>query len=228
MRRRVASLDPSLHVDVVPFGVDLQRFRPAEGRPPAGSPLRVGTVKWLEPKYGVDDMIRAVAIARARGHDVRLSIAGDGTGRSALERLALSLDIEQHVEFVGRIPHDSVPDFMRRLDVFLALSTQDSESFGVSGIEAAACGIPAIVSDKGGLPEVVLHETTGYVVPARDPGAAATRLCELDDDVERRIRLGARGREHVEQNYSWQRCVDALTSVRARVANTPSRKAQGR
>lgn len=204
---------PQLHV--VPFGVDSSMFAPAttvgsEGR------IVIGTVKTLAPKYGVDTLIDAYALLRQQLGDrcaTQLRIVGDGPQRKALEEKSMALGIAAHVQFVGAVPHQEVPGQLQRLDVFCALSRDDSESFGVAVVEASACGLPVVVSDAGGLPEVVSNGTTGWVVPRDNPEAAAARLKDLVLDAGQRQRMGAAGRSRIMERYEWSTCVDRQIEV---------------
>jgi L-malate glycosyltransferase len=199
---------------VVPFGVDTARFAPGTMARGAGY-LVIGTVKTLAAKYGVDTLIRAFALVRKElpGVAVRMRIVGDGPERSALMSLCTSLSLADAIEFVGPVPHDQVPAQLGELDIFVALSRDDSESFGVAVIEASACGLPVVASDAGGLPEVVRNGVTGQVVPRNDPPAAAKALTELVASAELRQRWGSAGRAHVQANYEWEHCVDRMDAV---------------
>jgi glycosyltransferase involved in cell wall biosynthesis len=212
MARRTAEVCPGLGpIAVVPFGVDLDRFAP---RPERHAPLVLGTVKALAPKYGIDTLIEAFALVRARmGGRVRLRIVGDGPERAALMALAERIGAGGSVDFAGPVPHARVPEELGRFDVYAALSRADSESFGVAVIEASACGLPVVVSNAGGLPEVVADGRTGFVVPREDPRAAAERIVQLLNDEGLRARMGQEGRRHVEQRYSWPSCVDRMLAV---------------
>ncbi|HNK69953.1 MAG TPA: glycosyltransferase, partial [Flavobacteriales bacterium] len=130
-----------------------------------------------------------------------------------LERKVQAMGLAANVDFIGRVPHARVPDELRKMDVFVALSTLDSESFGVAVIEASACGLPVVVSDAGGLPEVVRDGVTGHVVKRRDPVAAGECIGALLRDPVGSERMGRAGREHVRQVYEWDRCVDAQITV---------------
>jgi L-malate glycosyltransferase len=202
-----------IEVTVVPFGVDTDAFAPRTHQSSTEERLRVGTVKSLSPKYGVDDLLRAVA---ALPVDLRsrttLEIFGDGPQRDELLRTAGCLSLD-NATFHGSVPHSQVPDHLRTLDVYVALSVADSESFGVAVIEASACGLPVVVSDVGGLPEVVADGVTGFIVPRRDPGRAAERIAELLVDPRLRSALGAAGRQLVLNHYTWPKCAAAMESV---------------
>lgn len=228
MARHVETVAPGLEAAAVtPFGVDVDRFS-AGARPLAArgedEPIVVGTVKSLAPFYGVDILIRAFAVLRSRlettapmlAPRLRLRVVGEGPERASLEALAADLELGRVTEFVGRVPHASVPDELGKLDVYAALSR--SESFGVAVLEAGAAGRPVVVSDVGGLPEVVADGETGLVVPREDPSAAADALARLVLDRDLRVRMGEAGAVHVARHYSWQesvtRMIDVLTETR--------------
>jgi len=212
MAQRTASLSAKLPpLTVVPFGVDTLMFSPASERSNTG-PCVIGTVKSLAPIYGIDVLIRAFAILVEQGQEnVRLRIVGDGPDKADLVQLAHTLGVAEQVDFVGALAHARVPEELRSMDIFVALSV--SESFGVAIIEASACGLPVVVSNAGGLTEVVQHDTTGFVVPQADPEAAAARLKELIASRELRQRMGKAGRAFVEANFTWGSCVDRQLEV---------------
>jgi glycosyltransferase involved in cell wall biosynthesis len=97
------------------------------------------------------------------------------------------------------------------LDIYVALSRQ--ESFGVAVIEAGAAGRPVVVSNVGGLPEVVRDGETGFIVPPNDPDAAADALERLVRDQLLRRQMGEAGAQHVAKNYSWDASVQTMIKV---------------
>lgn len=213
MARRTRAICPRLkHIEVVPFGVDMERFMPAPAMPEG---LVIGTVKTLAPKYGIDLLLRAFALLREGqpGWPARLRIVGGGPEADALQRLAKELGIAAQVDFVGPVPHDRVPDELRRMHAYAALSRTHSESFGVAVIEASACGLPVVVADVGGLPEVVEQGATGFVVPPEDARAAADALVRLSAAPDLRERMGAAGRARVQRLYAWDSCVERMLGV---------------
>jgi glycosyltransferase involved in cell wall biosynthesis len=218
MAAQVRRLLPSVgDIAITPFGVDTSTFRPRADRRDTAF-ITIGTVRRLADKYGIDLLIRAVARLRADAglaadgvsERLRLLIVGDGPDRASLEGLAAEVGIRDCTRFVGHASHHDVPDWLNRMDVFVASSRHDSESFGVAVIEASSCEVPVVVSDVGGLPEVVNHMTTGLVVPREDEAAIATALKALVQDPALRSRMGAAGRARVEERYEWRRCVDTM------------------
>ena len=221
MAAQTRSLRPQLgNIAVTPFGVDSPLFAQAAqttvGQPREG--LTIGTVKTLAPKYCIDTLIHAFALLRgqlqalapATAQGLRLRLVGGGPQQADLQQLAHTLGVADVTTFVGRVPHTQVPQELAALDIFAVLSRLDSESFGVAAIEAGAVRLPVVVSDAGGLPEVVLHDQTGLVVPKDDPAAALLRLVQ---DPALCLRLGAAGQQHVADNYAWPACVQTMIAV---------------
>lgn len=205
-------------VAVTPFGVDTTVFTPAL-RIPDGRVV-FGIVKAMKAKYGIDVLLRGYRefldrIGPEAGARTDLVVVGDGEQLTEYIALAGALGIGERVRFPGRIAHADVPATIQGFDVFVVPSVLDSESFGVAAVEAQACGVPVIVSDVGGLPEVVRAGETGFVVPPRDPGALAERMVELHADAALRVRLGAAGREHAVTSYTWDRNAMLMLDVYA-------------
>jgi L-malate glycosyltransferase len=225
MAQQVRKLVPDIGpVPVTPFGVDTDLFTPfapSAQEQHANTPVTIGTVKTLAAKYGIDLLLRAFA-ALPISQNNRLLIVGDGPQRGELESLAASLGLGERVHFAGAVPHADVPHWLRKLDVYVAASRHDSESFGVAVLEASACGLPVVVSDAGGLPEVVLPDRTGLVVPRENVAALAGALQRLLEAPALRQQLGAEGRQHVLAHYGWAQSIDRMLQVYSDVmAKTP-------
>lgn len=208
MAAATASLAKGRTMDITPFGVDPDLFSPPAVDPrPNGV---IGTVKKLDSKYGIDTLIHAFALVK---HPVRLVIAGTGPQEEELKNLVAKLKITDRVEFLGAIPNTEVPELLGGLDVYVALSRLDSESFGVAIVEAAACGCPTVVSDVSGPAEVVEDKVTEIIVPRDNPVEAAKALDQLLGDPEVAQEMGRAGRRHVVENYSWEHCLEVMEEV---------------
>ena len=227
MAKVTHALAPTLgQIAITPFGVDMEAYADAVPMPRA-QPGRwvVGTVKTMADKYGIDTLIQAFALLLASlqasdpdmARQLHLRLVGDGPQMSALKQLAAHLGVAERVQFVGHVDHAQVPHELAQLDVYVALSRLDSESFGVAIIEAGAAARPVVVSDAGGLPEVVLDGVTGLVVPRENPQAAADAIECLLCDADLRQRMGAAARRHVAQHYSWDACVETMLKVYERL-----------
>ncbi|MDB5323270.1 MAG: glycosyl transferase group 1 [Phycisphaerales bacterium] len=189
---------------VIPFGVDLPRFAaPAGWASPSTSNVTLGFVKWLKPKYGPDVMVEAFARIHSARPNTRLVLAGKGEMQESLQARVNELGLQDAVQILGRVDHERVPALIRSFDIMVMPSVYESETFGVAAIEASASGVPVVASRVGGVPEAVLHERTGLLVPPRDVEALARACIELIDDPARRRAMGVAGRRFVERYYSW-------------------------
>ena len=202
-------------VHITPFGVDMGKFRPNSYANRDDATFRIGTVKHLQYRAGIDTLIEAFTIFRNerwRKLPAELFIVGDGPERNALGTLASNLGVSDSVKFLGRVPNDAIPKFLKGLDVFCFLSRVD-ESFGVAAVEASACGIPVVASRVGGLHEVVEHGRTGFIVPKESPEKAAACFAALYQDASLRSRMGQEGRNYVSARYSLSGSLDIMEQV---------------
>src|SRR5699024_5899675 len=189
MAEQTRSIAPKLgDIPITPFGVDMQAYANAEPLVANNDNLVIGTVKSMASKYGIDTQIEAFALLVNKftttqpvlAKKLQLRLVGDGPQMDEYKQLAEKLGVANKVEFVGRVPHQEVPNELAKLDIYVALSRLDSESFGVAIIEAGAARRPVVVSDAGGLPEVTLDGITGLVVPRENPQAAADAIEKLE------------------------------------------------
>lgn len=196
----------SKKIEITPFGIDLSVFKPQKVESLfEETDMVIGTVKTLEDNYGVEYLIRAFAIVKDHCPNLplKLLIVGGGSLESNLKELAVSLSVDTDTVFTGKVPHDTVFKYHNMLTVSVFLS--NSESFGVAVIEASACAKPVVVSDVGGLPEVVENDITGIVVPARNPYLAACSIIRLIESQHLRNQMGEAGRKRVEKFYKWDK-----------------------
>ncbi|HEX2938146.1 MAG TPA: glycosyltransferase [Ruminiclostridium sp.] len=215
--KRVHFTDKRIYI--TPFGVDTEVFRRC-GEPPKDR-ITVGIVKALEPKYGVEYLIRAFSLFKNRiikedkvpADGIKLEIYGDGSLLHPLKALANELNISEEVQFHGAVPHAYVPRIMSSFDIFCAPSVEDSESFGVAAVEAMACEIPVVVSDVDGFKEVVRDRETGFIVTRRDPVTLSNKIYTLAVSEQLRYSMGQAGRSHVMNCYEWRDCVRKMENA---------------
>ncbi len=191
-------------------GTDPDRFHPSPT--PLPRPFTLLSVGRLVPRKGIDVALRAVAQLRDIYPDIRYKIAGRGPERPVLQDLAESLDMEEHVEFLGGVPADDLPELYRKAHLFvLPLRREEEsdsvESFGMVFLEAAATAIPSIAGNSGGAAEAVRDGVTGLVIPPGDVTATREAIHALLADEERRRQMGRNGRRWVEEEMNWTRVV---------------------
>lgn len=201
-------------IKITPFGVDTDIFKKIENKPRRNEVV-LGTVKALEHKYGIDTLLETfdLLIKQRPDLDFKLLIAGDGSKSDVYQEMVRKKNIEDKVTFSGKIPNNKIPEYISQFDVYLALSRLDSESFGVAIVEAMACEVPVVVSNVGGLPEVVEDGSTGFVVPAENPVAAKEAVEEIISDYKMATQMGKNGRERVLEKYDWKKNVDLMDSI---------------
>jgi glycosyltransferase involved in cell wall biosynthesis len=187
-------------IRVVYPGVDAQRLAPDAGTARAPEPtfLYLGRLKRYK---GVDAAIRAVALARGNGCALKLDIAGEGTDRARLETLVTQLRLGDAVRFLGFVPEVAKRELMRRAWAVVLPSAK--EGWGISNVEAAACGTPAVAADTPGLRESVRDHETGLLVPYGDAAALADALTQLARAPDLVARLG-RGARRFAEGLSWE------------------------
>ena len=113
--------------------------------------------------------------------------------------------------------YSKVPSFHKIIDIYAALSILDSESFGVAIVEAEGCGKPVVVSNVGGLPEVVEDGKTGFVVEKKNAVAAAEKLEKLVLDAGLRGIMGKAGRARVLKLYDWNENVAQMMEIYSKI-----------
>ncbi len=243
-----ASSEPEAHqlcelYDVVPEririltpGVNLELFSPGDkhaarvelglAETQSAEAVTPGTptllfVGRLQPLKGADVAVRALALSRFS--DARLMIVGGPSGQEGertldeLHKLVADLGLTQRVIFVPPQSHHLLPIYYRAADICLVPSR--SESFGLVALEAAACGIPVVASNVGGLSRSVTDGVTGLLVSDRDPAQFAVQIDRVLEDPILASRLGSGGSAHA-ADHTWEAsaatAAEVLASLTAR------------
>ena len=198
---------PDCRAATVPNGVSLERIRPSREDPGGVVVVFVGTLK---PWHGVDDLLRAAAMARAPWS---LRIIGDGPQMPALRALAGALGLD--VDFRGEVAPDRIPAHLAGAAIAVApypdLGGADEQYFSpLKVLEYLAAGLPVVGSAVGQLPGML--RGAGVLVPPSDPARLAGAIDALALDADERARLGAAGRRLAEERHGWDRVVADVLS----------------
>jgi glycosyltransferase involved in cell wall biosynthesis len=188
-----------VRADIIPNGVDLGAFRPASEIQLTS--VHIVVTRNLEHIYGIDIAIRAIALLRAEYPDLIVSIAGDGAERGTLERLVDQLGLSTCVRFTGGLDTAGVASLYRQASIILNPSRADNTPNAL--IEAAACGVPIVSTDVGGIPYLVEHEKSACLVASEDPEAMAEGLRRVLSDPTLRDTLRANGLT-LAQSCDWE------------------------
>jgi phosphatidyl-myo-inositol dimannoside synthase len=227
----LARPDLAARVAVVPLGTTPSHFRP--GVDPtavratyglAGGPWLL-TVARLEWHKGIDTVIRALPAVRVAHPGARYAVAGVGERRPHFERLVAEAGLGDAVRFLGAVPDADLPALYNAADLYVGASRRYEllvEGFGISLVEAAACGLAVVGGRSGGVPDAVREGETGLLVDPDDPLAVAAGINRLLSDPELRRRFGAAGRRAVETYYNWDRVAADLIRIDA-AFRTPAR-----
>ncbi len=189
---------------IIPNGVDVSRFRPTP-RPGTATILFVGR---LDPRKGVDVLVRAMPGVRARVPEARLLLVGDGPERRRLEQLAARLAPGAVVFAAGDTPNEALPAWYARADVACFPSTHN-ESFGIVLLEAMASGRPVVASDTPGYRVLIQDGTNGRHFESRNPADLARVLVDLLSDPARANPLTEAGLRTA-QAHRWDRIAPQL------------------
>jgi glycosyltransferase involved in cell wall biosynthesis len=199
---------------LVPPGVDCEQFTPpatVAAREPRV--LYVGRVERASRWKGLHVLVASLVRLRELVPGVRLEIVGDGDDIANLQALAHELEVDDLVEWTGPVSHRDLPRHYQRAGVTVLPSLTESESFGMTLVEAMASGCPVVGSEAGGIPFVVRDGIDGLLVPPGDPHELAEALGAVLRDPTLAASLGAAGREAAEQRWEWGRREGQLMDV---------------
>lgn len=207
-------VDPA-RIAVIENGVSPERF---SGEREEGLARRYGvsgkkvliTVTRLVKRKGIDDVIRSLPGLLVREPDAIFLVGGKGPEEERLKGLAQELGVADRVVFAGFVEEEELAAFYRLGDVFVLPSKVDEdagevEGFGISFLEAAAAGLPAVGGRSGGVAEAVVHEETGLLVKPGESGALADALAKLLSDEGLRRTMGRAARARVEESFTWEK-----------------------
>jgi len=190
-------------VRFIPYGIDVEAA-PEHLSQPAGEPLRIVFVGSFYPWHGAEVLVTALASARSRVSNLRLSLIGDGITRLACERRAQELGLADAVEFTGWLPWEEVAQRLRAADLAVApyLKIEPFYFDPVKVLEYMAFGLPIIASDIERIAEMLDFGKAGMLVKPGDAEALAKAMVALASDATQRQRLGSAARDIIKKDFS--------------------------
>jgi D-inositol-3-phosphate glycosyltransferase len=217
---------PKNKITIIPCGFSSTEFYPmdkAVARKIAGLPLKEHIILQLGrmvPRKGVDNVIRALGKLKGTNKPVRLVIVGGECEEliedtcpeyARLMDIARDYNIEASVTFAGRKNRDQLKFYYNAADVFI--TTPWYEPFGITPLEAMACGTPVIGSNVGGIKYSVAEGETGLLVPAEDPEALAEKIAQLVNDEEELKRMSRNSIKRVNTYFTWARVAQQVEAL---------------
>ena len=197
-------------IDVSKYDLDCPKKEEAQRRLGLNGKILL-TVARLTPWKGVDRMIEILPEIRRQIKEARLVVVGDGPELGNLQGLARELGLQAYVNFVGRVPHEEVPYYLRAADVFVLYSGYEGLPHIV--LEAMAAGVPVILSNKGGNPEVIEDGVNGLLVPIGNQEKLKEAILRVLQDEALARRFVEESRERVKQDFRWDVLVNRTLKV---------------
>ena len=208
-------------IRLIHHGVDSREFHPLESSvaEAAGKPPKVVAVARLVEKKGLSDLIRACGIAAAHGHGFTFLIYGEGPERGELSSLIEAMGLGSCVHLMGSCTQQDLVNVYQHADIFALTPfvTDDGDRDGIPNalMEAMACSLPVLVTNAGGISELVTHGANGLMSRPRDVNRIAAGLERLLQDADLRTRLGAAARETVTEGFdAWAQAAQLATLFR--------------
>lgn len=206
-------------IEVIPNFVDTEIYKPKEDSAfkshfaPNGEKVLVH-ISNFRPVKRVPDVIKIFYLVR-KEIPAKLILAGDGPDRTECERLVRELNIKDDVYFLGK--QEAVVDILNASDLFIMPS--QSESFGLSALEAMACGIPTITTSIGGLPELVVHNETGYIAEIGDVERMAKYAIDLLKNQNKYKKFSENARKRAVEFFNKEKIVNQYEQFYLKVLN---------
>lgn len=207
-------------IRVIHNGVDHDFFHPDPdvGRFEEPTLVYLGRLKRYKE---LDRVLEGMARLRDRRVEARLLVAGKGDDRPRLEDRAREMGLDDRVRFLGFVSEERKRELLRR--AWCTVYPSPKEGWGITNIEAAACGTPVVASDSPGLRESVVDGESGLLVPHDDPAAWADAMTRVLEDGELRRRLARGALEHAER-FSWERAANETENDLIRIARSEEEK----
>jgi len=211
LRERALRFLPSVAIDVIPNGVELDRFYPAEANQ-TPDVLRLLTVGRLSVTKRVEMLIDAVEILHKEGYRLRFTIVGGGGMEPQLREIVQKKNLGNVIEIMGRTDAEDMPQMYRQSDVFISASMQEGMSNAM--LEAMASGLPIITTRCEGLDELIADN--GLIVERAEAGTIAGAIKKLTDDRQLCRQMALAARKQAEQ-FSWSRAAESYLALYERL-----------
>jgi glycosyltransferase involved in cell wall biosynthesis len=213
----------SSKVNVIPGGVDLERFKPPTDKARIRARLDLPedkfilfTVRNLVPRMGLENLISAFEIAQNGRRDLLLIIGGEGPLEPELKEQVRRYGVEDYVRFAGYIPDEDLPSYYQMADLFI-IPTKELEGFGLVTVEALASGLPVLGTPVGGTREVLTKLGPDHLFADSTPESMATGILKASKDWGKNSSaykdLSKTCRQVAEQHYSWDNHVSKLEEL---------------
>ena len=182
---------------IIHCGVEPELFTPVQHEGAGNRLLYVGRLAAMK---GLPVLFEALSRLKDHFPSVKLTVVGDGSERDEITAIAQSLNLAKHIDFVGYKSQTEVREYLQASDIFVLPSF--AEGVPVVLMEAMAAGVPVLTTQIAGVPELVTHDSSGWLVPPGEVAILTEGLATLINDTELRNRLGKAGQEKVTAEFN--------------------------
>jgi glycosyltransferase involved in cell wall biosynthesis len=210
-------------IKIIYFGVDTEKFSPGSKDKELIKKLGIEdcpvviSLRNLEPIYDVETLIRAIPLVLKEVPSVKFIIAGKGSEEEKLKNLAKELKISESVRFVGFIPNDELPKYLRTVDVYVSTSLSDA-GISASTAEAMACGLPVIITKTGENEKWIKDGEGGYLIPIKNSGILAEKIVYLIKNEKLRKEFGKVNRTTIEEKNNYYKEMEKMEKLYEEIA----------
>jgi glycosyltransferase involved in cell wall biosynthesis len=211
-------------IKIIYFGVDTKKFCPGPKDKELIKKLGIEncpvviSLRNLEPIYDVETLIRAIPLVLKEVPSVKFIIGGKGSEEEKLKNLAKELKISESVRFVGFIPNDELPKYLRTVDVYVSTSLSDA-GISASTAEAMACGLPVIITKTGENEKWVKDGEGGYLIPIKNPKILAEKIIYLIKNEKLKKEFGKVNRTTIEEKNNYYKEMEKMEKLYEEIAN---------
>ena len=189
----------------------------SEKQSPENSAIKILTVARLTEKKGLEYSLKAIRHLLNKGFIIEYTIVGDGPLEKQLRDMAIELQLQHQVHFLGKADQNEIVTLYKQSHLFLLPSVTafdgDQEGIPVVLMEAQACGLPVISTWHTGIPELVVDGVSGFLVPEKDVDALTEKLAYLIEHPELWPEMGRRGREIVQEHFDSDKLNHRLVEI---------------
>ena len=214
---------PRSKIEVIPGGVDLDRFGPSRNRTAIRRQLNIAedclvllTIRNLVPRMGLENLVVALKAVAEKRKDVLLVLGGEGPLAKELQEKAREAEVSDFISFAGYIPEEELPSYYQMADLFI-LPTKELEGFGMVTLEALASGLPVLGTPVGGTTEILAHLGPEFLFTDSTPDSMVklitVTLETWAQEPEAYHQLSRKCRKVAEDYYSWDRHISSLENI---------------
>lgn len=209
---------PRDKIEVIPFGVDTNLFKPNTNGNEIRKELGIQTddiviisTRPFFSHYNIECLIRAAALIVEKHENTKFIIKGKGLLENNLKKLAESLGVSPHIRFSNPVQYKEMVQYLNAADIYVSTSFVDSTS--VSLLEAMACGLPPVTTDIVGNREWIEDEVNGLLYYPKEHVALAEKITRLIEDEDQRKHLGEKSLRIIQEKATWEKCVSKMEEI---------------